>query len=151
MEEEVLKENSVEFDGGTEETISDSVSDEDSITEENKSDETTSESEIDSDFVENADKETGVDSENETDENVTFESDEVSEPEEVVEDILETNGISDIPENYDSVVEITTGDFFTKDFEDYTVTEGLLFLIFVLLFIRFCIEMSQKLSHWRMF
>ena len=38
-----------------------------------------------------------------------------------------------------------------KPFTSYTVTEGLLLLIFVILFIRFCIEMSAKLMHWRMF
>ena len=41
--------------------------------------------------------------------------------------------------------------FFEKPFTSYTVTEGLLLLIFVILFIRFCIEMSAKLMHWRMF
>ena len=41
--------------------------------------------------------------------------------------------------------------FFEKPFASYTVTEGLLLLIFVILFIRFCIEMSAKLMHWRMF
>ena len=41
--------------------------------------------------------------------------------------------------------------FFEKPFTSYTVTEGLLLLIFVILFIRFCIEMSANLMHWRMF
>lgn len=41
--------------------------------------------------------------------------------------------------------------FFEKPFTSYTVAEGLLLLIFVILFIRFCIEMSAKLMHWRMF
>lgn len=41
--------------------------------------------------------------------------------------------------------------FFTKEFASYTVTEGLLLLIFLILFIRFCIEMTQKFLHWRSF
>ncbi len=41
--------------------------------------------------------------------------------------------------------------FFTKEFAAYTVTEGLLLLVFLILLIRFCIEMTQKLLHWRSF
>jgi len=41
--------------------------------------------------------------------------------------------------------------FFTKNFTDYTVVEGLLLLIFIILLFRFCLDLMFKLLHWRMF
>lgn len=41
--------------------------------------------------------------------------------------------------------------FFTKDFANYTVEEGLLLLIFVILLFKFCIDLMYKMLHWRMF
>lgn len=41
--------------------------------------------------------------------------------------------------------------FFEKDFSEYTVTEGLLLFIFVVVFCKFCIDMTAKMLHWRMF
>ena len=40
---------------------------------------------------------------------------------------------------------------FTKNFDDYTVTEGLLLLIFVVIFCKFCIDMTAKIMNWRMY
>lgn len=40
---------------------------------------------------------------------------------------------------------------FTKSFDDYTVTEGLLLLIFVCVFCKFCIDMTAKIMNWRMY
>lgn len=41
--------------------------------------------------------------------------------------------------------------FYDKDFADYTVTEGLLLLVFVILFCDFCINMTSKIMNWRMY
>lgn len=41
--------------------------------------------------------------------------------------------------------------FFDKSFVDYTVIEGLLLLIFVVLFCGFCINMTSKIMNWRMY
>ena len=41
--------------------------------------------------------------------------------------------------------------FFEKDFTEYTVTEGLLLLIFCTLFCKLCIDLTAKMNHWRIF
>ena len=60
----------------------------------------------------------------------------------------------DLTENPDLKSDLTEESeplFFDKNFEDYTVTEGLLLLIFVVIFCKFCIDMTAKFMNWRMF
>ena len=60
---------------------------------------------------------------------------------------------SDPSKNPDALSDLTEIEpfFFEKNFEEYTVTEGLLLLIFVVIFCKFCIDMTAKFMNWRMY
>lgn len=91
-----------------------------------------------------------------------MEDDSLEEGEETTEDdlLVEKEFSSTTPSNVEELPEEelteeflvdTENLFFTKPFESYTVVEGLLLLIFVILLFKFCIDMMYKLLHWRMF
>lgn len=74
-------------------------------------------------------------------------------PEENEFSLATSSNVEELPED-DLIAEQlfdTENLFFTKDFANYTVEEGLLLLIFVILLFKFCIDLMYKMLHWRMF
>ena len=157
MENEII-ENETEPEVNDSEPTSEETGGSESSTDSIESPETPTETDDTSETENNAGNsdstsESEIPGENDTEEATPSDSFGDEDPEENLDEGF-TLDDSELINIYDvePMAEVSVPDtFFEKPFTSYTVTEGLLLLIFVILFIRFCIEMSAKLMHWRMF
>ena len=157
MENEII-ENETEPEVNDSEPTSEETGGSESSTDSIESPETPTETDDTSETENNAGNsdstsESEIPGENDTEEATPSDSFGDEDPEENLDEGFKLDD-SELINIYDvePMAEVSVPDtFFEKPFTSYTVTEGLLLLIFVILFIRFCIEMSAKLMHWRMF